>query len=128
MRRPVGRSHPAIAFDLPDGKEIEGGVGSNLPCCSTGDHVRVPYHPALPGRVPMVGFLESWLVAPILDGMGIVLTGAGLAVRKVVSRIAVGHSLFRWPDRSCSSVEADAIGSGPRERRKDSKSDSYFCH
>lgn len=78
---------PVFAFALPDGKEIrvESGVSSSPPCCQVGDRVRVRYDPAEPSRAQMAGFLESWLVASILGGMGVVFAGAGLLVRRVVA-------------------------------------------
>lgn len=90
---------PVFAFNLPDGKEIraEGGVASNPPCCSVGDRVRVRYDPANPSRAQMTGFMESWLVTAILGGIGIIFTGAGLAVRRVVSRFAVTQGVAGAP-------------------------------
>ncbi|WP_170979134.1 DUF3592 domain-containing protein [Roseomonas sp. HF4] len=78
---------PVFAFALPDGKEIrvESGVSSSPPCCRVGDRVRVRYDPAQPSRAQMAGFLESWLVASILGGMGIIFAGVGLVVRRAVA-------------------------------------------
>ncbi|MBR0659269.1 DUF3592 domain-containing protein [Neoroseomonas oryzicola] len=65
---------PVFVFRLPEGKEIrvEGGVSSNPPCCRVGDVVRVRYDPAHPDHAQMTGFMESWFVATLLGGMGLV--------------------------------------------------------
>lgn len=73
---------PVFVYHLPDGKEIrvEGGVASNPPCCRVGDPVRVRYDPAHPARAAMTGFTDSWLVASILGGMGLIFTLIGITI------------------------------------------------
>lgn len=77
---------PAFVFALPNGKEVraEGSVASNPPCCRVGDRVRVRYDPARPENAALTGFMQSWLVASILGGMGVVFAGIGLAMRRVM--------------------------------------------
>jgi hypothetical protein len=75
---------PVFTFSLPDGtqRRVEGGVSSNPPCCTVGEQVRVRYRPEAPERAVMTGFMESWFLATLLGGMGIVfmLAGAGVFV------------------------------------------------
>lgn len=77
---------PAFVFTLPGGKEIraEGSVASNPPCCRVGDRVRVRYDPARPEHAAITGFMQSWLVATILGGMGVIFLGIGLVMRRVM--------------------------------------------
>lgn len=79
---------PVFTFSLPNGKEVraEGSVSSDPPCCAVGEAVRVRYDPARPERAAMVGFMESWFVAVLLGGMGVVFTGCGILARRVVGR------------------------------------------
>ncbi|HWT09044.1 MAG TPA: DUF3592 domain-containing protein [Roseomonas sp.] len=74
---------PVFVFTLPDGtkRRVEGGVSSNPPCCTVGETVRVRYRPEAPERAQMTGFMESWFVATLLGGMGLVFTLVGWAVR-----------------------------------------------
>lgn len=73
---------PVFAFTLPDGtrRRVEGGVSSNPPCCTVGERVRVRYRPEAPDRAVMTGFMESWFVATLLGGMGLVFTLIGAAM------------------------------------------------
>jgi hypothetical protein len=77
---------PAFVFSLPNGKEVraEGSVASNPPCCRVGDRVRVRYDPARPENAALTGFMQSWLVASILGGMGAVFAVIGLVMRRVM--------------------------------------------
>lgn len=74
---------PVFTFALPNGKlqRAEGSVWSNPPCCTVGETVRVRYRPEAPERAQMTGFMESWFVATLLGGMGLVFTLVGWAVR-----------------------------------------------
>lgn len=74
---------PVFTFALPSGKlqRAEGGVWSNPPCCSVGDTIRVRYRPEAPENAQMTGFMESWFVATLLGGMGLVVTLVGWGVR-----------------------------------------------
>lgn len=76
---------PVFTFALPSGKlqRAEGGVFSNPPCCRVGDTVRVRYRPEAPDRAQMTGFMESWFVAAMLGGAGLVMTLVGSAVMRV---------------------------------------------
>jgi hypothetical protein len=76
---------PVFVFSPDGGKEVraEGTFASNPPCCSVGERVRVRYDPARPESAAMVSFVQSWLVAMILGGIGVVFTGIGLAMRRV---------------------------------------------
>jgi hypothetical protein len=76
---------PVFTFALPNGKlqRVEGGVSSNPPCCRVGDTVRVRYRPEAPERAQMTGFMESWFVATLLGGMGLVFALVGLAVGRM---------------------------------------------
>jgi hypothetical protein len=83
-----GRSvsyRPVFVFSPEGGKEVRarGSFSSNPPCCSVGERVRVRYDPARPESAAMVSFIQSWLVAIILGGIGLVFTGIGLAMRRV---------------------------------------------
>ena len=77
---------PAFVFSLPSGKEIraEGTVASDPPCCRVGDRVRVRYDPARPEHAAITGFMQSWLVATILGGMGVIFLGLGLVMRRAM--------------------------------------------
>lgn len=81
---------PVFAFRLADGKEMRGeaSVSSNPPCCTVGEAVRVRYDPARPERAAMTGFMESWFVATLLGGMGIVFAGVGVLVMRAFGRHA----------------------------------------
>ena len=81
---------PVFVFTLPDGtkRRVEGGVSSNPPCCTVGETVRVRYRPEAPERAQMTGFMESWFVATLLGGMGLVFIVAGWGVRFFVRRVA----------------------------------------
>jgi hypothetical protein len=76
---------PVFVFSPEGGKEVraQGSFASNPPCCSVGERVRVRYDPARPESAAMVGFMQSWLVAMILGGIGVVFAGIGLAMRRV---------------------------------------------
>jgi hypothetical protein len=76
---------PVFTFALPNGKlqRAEGGVFSNPPCCRVGDTIRVRYRPEAPERAQMTGFMESWFVASMLGGFGLVLTLIASAVMRV---------------------------------------------
>ena len=76
---------PVFVFTLPDGtkRRVEGGVSSNPPCCTVGESVRIRYRPEAPERAQMTGFMESWFVATLLGGMGLVFTLIGGAVLRV---------------------------------------------
>ena len=84
-RGPSRTYAPVITFALPSGKlqRIEGTVWSNPPCCTVGEAVRVRYRPEAPERAQMTGFMESWFVATLLGGMGLVITLVGGAVMRV---------------------------------------------
>lgn len=73
---------PVFIFTLPDGtkRRVEGSVSSNPPCCTVGERVRVRYRPEAPERAYMVGFMESWFVAVLLGGMGLIFTLIGTLV------------------------------------------------
>lgn len=79
---------PVFVFSLPNGKQIraEGTVSSNPPCCRVGDAVRVRYDPARPEHAAMTGFMESWFVATLLGGMGLVFSGFGVMALRVFGR------------------------------------------
>jgi hypothetical protein len=81
---------PVFVFSPEGGKEVRarGSFASNPPCCSVGERVRVRYDPARPESAAMVGFMQSWLVAVILGGLGVVFTGIGLAMRRVGPTLA----------------------------------------
>lgn len=81
-RRDSYSYRPVFIFALPDGtkRRVEGGVSSNPPCCTVGERVRVRYRPEAPERAAMTGFMESWFVATLLGGMGLVFTLIGTAV------------------------------------------------
>ncbi len=76
---------PVFVFTLPDGtkRRVEGGVASNPPCCTVGQAVRIRYRPEAPERAQMTGFMESWLVATILGGIGFVFAVVGWGIRGV---------------------------------------------
>lgn len=79
---------PVFVYSLPDGtkRRAEGGVWSDPPCCTVGEAIRVRYRPETPDRAYMVGFMESWFVATLLGGMGLVFTLVGTAVMRVGGR------------------------------------------
>lgn len=91
-RRTGGRRssvyRPVFTFTLPDGRVVraEGAVASNPPCCRVGETVRVRYDPARPERAAIVGFMESWFLAVLLGGMGVVFLGLGLLGLRFASR------------------------------------------
>ncbi|WP_198371835.1 DUF3592 domain-containing protein [Roseomonas rosulenta] len=76
---------PVFTFALPSGKlqRVEAGIWSNPPCCTVGEAIRVRYRPEAPERAQMTGFMESWFVATLLGGMGLVFTLVGTAVLRV---------------------------------------------
>ncbi|MEO3471753.1 DUF3592 domain-containing protein [Roseomonas sp. CAU 1739] len=76
---------PVFTFALPSGKlqRAEGGVWSNPPCCTVGETIRVRYRPEAPERAQMTGFMESWFVATMLGGFGLVVTLIASAVMRV---------------------------------------------
>ncbi len=73
---------PVFVFTLPDGtkRRVEGGVASNPPCCTVGERVRIRYRPEAPEHAQMSGFMESWFVATLLGGIGLVFTLVGKAI------------------------------------------------
>lgn len=73
---------PVFVFTLPDGtkRRVEGGVASNPPCCTVGERVRIRYRPEAPEHAQMTGFMESWFVAALLGGIGLVFTLIGKAI------------------------------------------------
>lgn len=79
---------PIFTFALPDGsrRRAESGVSSNPPCCAVGERIRVRYRPEAPERAYRVGFLESWLLATMLGGVGLVLAGTGIATAILLRR------------------------------------------
>jgi hypothetical protein len=81
---------PVFAFRLPDGKriEVEAGYSTNPPCCRVGDAVTVLYDPAAPGRARMDGFMDSWFVATLLGGIGLVF----LLIGRLVARLLRGFT------------------------------------
>lgn len=76
---------PVFVFALPNGKQqrVEATVWSNPPCCTVGEAIRVRYRPEAPERAQMTGFMESWFVATLLGGMGLVFAVVGLGVRRI---------------------------------------------
>jgi len=80
---------PVFAFKLPDGREVRvaGSYASSPPCCRVGDAVRVRYDPAHPERAAMEGFMSSWFLATLLGGLGVVFTGVGLLLRRLLRRV-----------------------------------------
>lgn len=76
---------PVFVFTLPDGtkRRVQGGVSSNPPCCTVGETIRIRYRPEAPERAQMTGFMESWFVATLLGGIGLVFVLVGWAVRHV---------------------------------------------
>lgn len=79
---------PVFVYALPDGtkRRAEGTVWSDPPCCTVGEAIRVRYRPEAPDRAYMVGFMESWFVATLLGGMGLVFTLIGGVVMRVGGR------------------------------------------
>lgn len=73
---------PVFVFTLPDGtkRRVEGGVASNPPCCTVGETIRIRYRPEAPEHAQMTGFMESWFVATLLGGMGLVFALVGKAI------------------------------------------------
>ncbi|GGI97815.1 DUF3592 domain-containing protein [Neoroseomonas lacus] len=73
---------PVFVFTLPDGtkRRVEGGVASNPPCCTVGETIRIRYRPEAPEHAQMTGFMESWFVATLLGGMGLVFALVSKAI------------------------------------------------